>query len=169
MIKIIHCGYVGTEMPYIYQKSRYTSPPLGYTPFFINHVGRHGARYLTNVDQMAALIRQLSEAEALGELKEEGKALKKKLHKLLPLESEDAGLLTPSGFEMEKSHYSINLCDKGEGEYGSTYLVHMLTPVTKARLEKGFGRDGKRLLRKLITTVDEGLLKQVGLCYNKGR
>lgn len=45
----------------------------------------------------------------------------------------------------------------------------MLTPVTKARLEKGFGRDGKRLLRKLITTVDEGLLRQVGLCYNKGR
>lgn len=102
MIKMIHCGYLGTETPYIYQKSSYTLPPLGYTPFFINHVGRHGARYLTSVDQMTALIEQLNKAEALGELKEEGKNLKKELQKLLPLESEEVGLLTPSGIEMEQ-------------------------------------------------------------------
>lgn len=102
MIKIIHCGYLGTETPYIYQKTKYTLPPLGYSPFFINHVGRHGARYLTSVDPIIALIKQLNEAEALGKLKVEGEILKKQLQKLLPVEAEEEGLLTPSGIEMEK-------------------------------------------------------------------
>ena len=102
MIKIINCGYLGTETPYIYQKSKYTLPPLGYTPFFINHLGRHGARYLTSGNQMVALIGWLDEAEKSGELKEQGEILRKQLQTLLPLEAEEAGLLTPSGIEMEQ-------------------------------------------------------------------
>ena len=102
MIKTIHSGYLGTETPYIYQKSRYTLPPLGYTPFFINHIGRHGARYLTKAEPLRMLISSLNEAEALGKLKEEGKVLMMQLHKLLPLEIEKEGRLTPSGMEMEE-------------------------------------------------------------------
>lgn len=102
MIKIIHCGHLGTQTPYIYQKSRYTLPPLGYTPFFINHVGRHGARYLTSAAKITELTYQLNEAETVGALKEEGKELKKKLLAILPIEEKEAGLLTPSGFEMEE-------------------------------------------------------------------
>ena len=102
MIKIIHCGHLGTQTPYIYQKSRYTLPPLGYTPFFINHVGRHGARYLTGAAKITELIYLLNEAEILGALKEEGKKLKRKLLAILPIEEKEAGLLTPSGFEMEE-------------------------------------------------------------------
>lgn len=102
MIKIIHCGHLGTQTPYIYLKSRYTLPPLGYTPFFINHVGRHGARYLTSAAKITELTYQLNEAEILGALKEEGKKLKRKLLAILPIEEKEAGLLTPSGFEMEE-------------------------------------------------------------------
>lgn len=102
MIKIIHCGHLGTQTPYIYQKSRYTLPPLGYMPFFINHVGRHGARYLTSATKITELTYQLNKAEILGALKEEGKKLKRKLLAILPIEEKEAGLLTPSGFEMEE-------------------------------------------------------------------
>ena len=131
MIKMIHCGYLGTETPYIYQKSSYTLPPLGYTPFFINHVGRHGARYLTSVDQMTALIEQLNKAEALGELKEEGKNLKKELQKLLPLESEEVGLLTPSGIEMEQG-----IANRMAHHYPEVFgkkVVAVSTYVTRAK------------------------------------
>lgn len=39
--------YLGTKTPYSPQQTRYTPAPKGYTPVFINHVGRHGSRFLT--------------------------------------------------------------------------------------------------------------------------
>lgn len=102
MIRVIRSGYLGTETPYIYQKSRYTLPPVGYEPFFINHLGRHGARYLSSDQGINKLLDTLKRAESLGMLKEEGKRLQDKLERIAPIEEASVGLLTASGIQMEE-------------------------------------------------------------------
>jgi hypothetical protein len=39
--------YLGTKTPYTAQGPAHTPAPAGYTPVFVNYVGRHGARFLT--------------------------------------------------------------------------------------------------------------------------
>lgn len=41
-------NFLGTEKPYDFNEVSYTPVPLGYVPIYINHLGRHGARYLTS-------------------------------------------------------------------------------------------------------------------------
>lgn len=38
--------YLGTETPYVFQPTIYTSPPAGYVPIYINHLGRHGLFFM---------------------------------------------------------------------------------------------------------------------------
>ena len=49
-ISLLQCS--GTAMPYLYEKRGQSAPPAGYTPFYINHLSRHGARYLTSVSKI---------------------------------------------------------------------------------------------------------------------
>ncbi|MCS3798602.1 histidine-type phosphatase [Niastella sp. OAS944] len=46
--------YAGTKTPYPTPAQQYTPPPAGFKPVFVNHVGRHGSRFLTKAgsDQM---------------------------------------------------------------------------------------------------------------------
>lgn len=102
MIKIVKNGYLGTETPYIYQKSCYTKPPMGYKPFYINHIGRHGARYLANIRELNQMIEILESAKYQGKLTVEGEILKTQLECLWPVEAEEEGLLSSSGYGMEQ-------------------------------------------------------------------
>lgn len=44
---------------------RLTPPPPGYEPFFINHYGRHGARYITSDKQYKYLVGKLDTAQTM--------------------------------------------------------------------------------------------------------
>lgn len=55
--------YLGTKTPYSPPPMDYTSPPPGYRPVFISHVGRHGARFLTK----AGADQQVTEVLAVAE------------------------------------------------------------------------------------------------------
>lgn len=102
MIELIMKGYLGTQTPYIYQKSCHTKPPEGYKPFYINHLGRHGARYLTNTRELRQMLEIMQQAETDQELTREGAILKEQLETLLPSEIENEGLLSDSGGAMER-------------------------------------------------------------------
>ncbi len=102
MIQVIQDGVLGTQTPYIYQKSCHTSPPKGYVPFYINHLGRHGARYLTSIKELKQIIDILKDAKKHQQLTYLGEKLKIELESLVPLESDNEGLLTPSGYAMEE-------------------------------------------------------------------
>ena len=102
MIECIMQGYLGTQTPYIYQKSCHHKPPKGYRPFYINHLGRHGARYLTNVDGLEQMINILEQAECTQQLTNRGSVLKEQIQVLLPSETENKWQLTKSGYVMER-------------------------------------------------------------------
>lgn len=69
MKSIIDCSkrrnancFLGTEQPYIFKRVEYTSPPPGYKPIYINHLGRHGARYLANARGINLVYRIIRDA-----------------------------------------------------------------------------------------------------------
>ena len=55
--------YLGTKTPYIAPGVRPTPPPAGYSPVFINYVGRHGARFLTKSGPDQAVLHELERAD----------------------------------------------------------------------------------------------------------
>lgn len=95
-------NYLGTETPYIFEKVQYTMPPSGYKPIYINHLGRHGARYLTSPEGLEQLYNTLEDAGSKGELKAAGVTLKSQIEELMQKEAGNYGLLTSSGAQMEE-------------------------------------------------------------------
>lgn len=95
-------NYLGTEKPYQFYGAQYTPPPPGYTPVYINHLGRHGARYLTGDEAIDKVYKLLLDAKAQGGVTKEGEMLLKDLEQLMQVEEGKYGLLTPSGLEMEQ-------------------------------------------------------------------
>ena len=72
----------GTYMPYVYEKQSYTDPPEGYEPFYINYIGRHGARYPVSDADTKFLKEVLSDAEAKDALSNKGKELLLQLERI---------------------------------------------------------------------------------------
>ncbi len=62
------------------------SPPAGYSPFFINHVGRHGARHVTNLKELLSLDHFLQSADEARALRADGERLKKMVYSILEVE-----------------------------------------------------------------------------------
>lgn len=93
--------YLGTETPYVYEPTTYTSPPEGYTPFFINHLGRHGGRYLASPNHLKHFYDTLLDADTKSGLTAEGQQLRKQIQLLMEVEDGKYGMLTPLGKEME--------------------------------------------------------------------
>lgn len=51
-----------------------TAAPEGYTPFYIDHYGRHGSRWLIDPKQYSSTVSILSKADSVGKLSARGKA-----------------------------------------------------------------------------------------------
>ena len=60
-------------------ESHQTDAPPGFLPVFINHVGRHGARHLTNEINSSAIYKLLLKADSSEDLTADGDRLKKKI------------------------------------------------------------------------------------------
>lgn len=95
-------SYLGTQTPYVFSPTHYTRPPQGYQAVYINHVGRHGARDLTNPDGLTRLEQTLEDAQLKGALTPAGLMLRKQIAALKEVEQDEYGRVTPSGYHMEK-------------------------------------------------------------------
>ena len=62
----------GVYYMYPFTSHSVTAPPKGYTPFYLSHYGRHGARYLLNSTQYERTVGVLDAAHKAGVLTEEG-------------------------------------------------------------------------------------------------
>lgn len=71
-----NADFLGTKTLYKDPHQKYTPPPAGYLPVFINHVGRHGARHLTKDVKTTSAYALLMKADSLNALTEKGKLLK---------------------------------------------------------------------------------------------
>ncbi|MGG9961826.1 histidine-type phosphatase [Ferruginibacter sp. SUN106] len=74
--------FLGSKTLYQSQQQKYSAPPKGYAPVFINHVGRHGARHLTKDVNSSFIYQLLFQADSANGLSAAGKLLKEKIVRL---------------------------------------------------------------------------------------
>jgi len=79
-----------------------TPAPKGYQPFYIDHYGRHGSRWLINKNQYALPVEQLTRAERNGKLTEKGKQVLAELKKIEKSSVNRLGELTDLGADQHK-------------------------------------------------------------------
>lgn len=90
----------GSKTVYTPEDTTSTPAPAGYVPYFINYVGRHGARHVTSLQELSLLDRFLKDAETSGNLTTEGDSLYVRVDRLLSVEKKyTPGDLTQKGRE----------------------------------------------------------------------
>lgn len=81
---------------------KYTAPPEGYTPFHIEHYGRHGSRWLTSEKQYLQPIETLHKANKYGYLTELGKDALRRLEIIQLAAHKREGELSELGAEQHR-------------------------------------------------------------------
>ena len=76
--------------------------PKGYVPFHIEHYGRHGSRWLTNVNYYEAPVKQLEIAEKSGKLTPRGQEVLSQLRTILEESRTRIGELSPLGHRQHR-------------------------------------------------------------------
>lgn len=99
---VIDSGYLGTETPYKMSGCHQWVVPKGYRSFYIDHIGRHGARYLSTSLRVDSLLEVLEEAKKKGHLTKRGEKLRGQVMKIGAVTGHQYGLLTPLGKEEER-------------------------------------------------------------------
>ncbi len=93
----------GTAMPYAYQQRKQSAPPAGYSPFYINHLGRHGARYLSSASKITPVLKILHNAKQQNMLTERGLEIDSFLTELSVQSENKWGKLTALGKEEQRN------------------------------------------------------------------
>lgn len=81
-----------------------TSPPSGYSPFYISHYGRHGSRWITDDSRYTVITSVFDTVDSIGGLTELGKDVHRRLHRVTADAIGRSGHLTPLG---ERQHRCI--------------------------------------------------------------
>ena len=94
----------GSSMSYLYEPGECTSPPEGYTPFYISHFGRHGSRYHTTENIYRKYHDVFEDAYVADALTPFGQEVKVRMDLIFAACDGHAGQLTTIG---EKEHRDI--------------------------------------------------------------
>jgi hypothetical protein len=89
--------FLGTKTTYAPLQERYSPPPAGFEPVFVNYVGRHGARHLTKPGGEISLVQLLATAVKSHALTAKGTELWNRVNLLISIEKENYGNITLSG------------------------------------------------------------------------
>lgn len=89
--------FLGTKTLYKKPVQKYTPPPAGFSPVFINHVGRHGARHLTKGVETYTAYADLLKADSLHQLTPDGKKLKQMVLALQKVEGDNVKSISVEG------------------------------------------------------------------------
>jgi len=94
-----NCGtdFLGTKTLYRKPVKKLTAIPTGYTPVFINYVGRHGARHLTKEVKISYAYQLLFKADSLNDLTEKGQELKQMVLNLNKVENGNIKSISAEG------------------------------------------------------------------------
>lgn len=90
-------------IPYPDQSHAIHKAPAGYKPFFITHLGRHGTRNASTVEEYYKPYKTLRTADSLGVLTQTGKELYREITLLYEYSKDHPGQLLPRG-EREHRH-----------------------------------------------------------------
>ncbi len=87
----------GNGSPYVYEETKMTPAPLGYRPFYLLHIGRHGSRYLNHASQYENFYQTLLRADSAGVLTPEGRVILEKTGRVVEESAGRLGQLLPRG------------------------------------------------------------------------
>ena len=94
--------WLGTKTPYHPLQTIYTQPPKGYKPVFVNHVGRHGSRFLTKPGSDVIVLNTLTLADEKNALTAKGKRFKKMAALFENIEKGSYENITLSGYDEQQ-------------------------------------------------------------------
>lgn len=81
--------YTGTKTPYQVSVTHTIPAPAGFQPVWLNHVGRHGARFLTKPGSDTGLLTVLNNAGSANALTRTGKKVKAMTERFLGIEKDN--------------------------------------------------------------------------------
>ncbi len=121
--------YLNTKTLYQPQQLHHTPPPKGYQVYFINYVGRHGARFLTSAGSDVSLIRLLEEAQMEQGLLPTGDSILMQLHQFEVVEKNNYGNITQLGKDEQKG-----IAGRLQSEYSSLFEKAKLRVETTEKI-----------------------------------
>jgi hypothetical protein len=154
--------FAGTKTPYPTTEQQYTPPPTGFTPVFVNYVGRHGARFFTKAGSDVAVLDVLQKANKSNALTSLGKQLLAMTQRFITIQKGNYENITGLGKEEQlcigkrlMHNYSDAFTGKGL-EVVTTHKVR--TQQSANALLEGFnGYKGKKQYRIMPDSLDSTL------------
>lgn len=147
----------GEYNSYPFGEERMTPAPKGYKPFYISHIGRHGARYAISDDIYEKVHKFLSAAHEEGKLNEKGEDLWKRYEKLYPDAAHRGGDLTKKGQEQLHGIAAVMYRNFPEVFRGKTHAEVLSTPIPRVMLSMvAFMDELKTLDKDFSFNVDAG-------------
>ncbi len=93
----------GTKTVYKPLQTKYSTPPAGYKPVFINYTGRHGARFQTGITSDSILYSTLKKADKENGLSRAGRKLMRMDSLLMNIEKSDISYISDRGKEEQEA------------------------------------------------------------------
>ncbi len=136
---------------------RPTPPPCGYKPYYISHIGRHGARYPLGDTVYSDLLGVFTDARARGLLTECGKDFLEVYSELYPKVAHREGELTFKGQAQHRSIARQMYRDYPAVFRGKTRAAAVSTQIHRVLVSMfSFLDEASRLDRDLVWTADYG-------------
>ena len=150
---------LGTKTPYKAPEQSYTPPPAGYSPVFVNYVGRHGARFLTKAGADLRVWEVLQAAEKSQALTVRGRQVKAMVERLLAIEKDKYEQITYLGREEQAALGERMLYNYGEVFTGKGLKIvttyKWRTQQSAAAFLQGLSKaPGKRQVEKAVDSLD---------------
>jgi multiple inositol-polyphosphate phosphatase / 2,3-bisphosphoglycerate 3-phosphatase len=121
--------YLATKTLYHPQQEKYALPPAGYQPVFINYIGRHGTRFLTDPKDDETLMKILSQAASEDALTSTGYRLQRMMELFEQVEKNNYGNITIRGTEEQ-----IGIAKRMREEYPGVFKGNGLAVIATQKL-----------------------------------
>lgn len=124
----------GEYCDYPFDNPKMTPAPAGYKPFYISHIGRHGARYAISDDIYEKIHKVLTEAHETGKLNAAGEDLRDRFERLYPIAAHRGGDLTKKGQAQLHEIAAVMYRNFPEVFKGKTHAEVLSTPIPRVML-----------------------------------
>jgi len=101
-VSVSACNHAVYPYPDAKELPTLTPSPAGYEPFFMDHYGRHGSRWLSSQNDYEYPVKALQKADQAGQLNELGQSVLRDLQRIALAAYQHAGDLSDIGAEQHR-------------------------------------------------------------------
>lgn len=108
-----------------------TSAPQGYTAFYINHIGRHGSRYISKPKNEDITLKILNLANQEQQLTPQGEILRQQVNRIISLNQHNYGQLSELG-KQDMQEMGARVLDNNKTVFSGKHIEVLTTTVPRA-------------------------------------